>query len=310
MLDLRRLRILREVSDRGSFSAAAESLHVSQSAISQQIAALEAEVGVPLLLRLRGGPSLTEAGELLVGHAGAAITRLEQAERELAELSGLHAGELRMVSFPSASATIVTRAATLFRDRHPEIRLSLAEGDPEDSVPALKRGSYDLAIVFDFHLQPFTEDRDLVLHPLLTERMHVAVSERHPLADREAVELCELDSEPWLCGATTTSCRELTIQSCRNASFEPDIAFESNDYNVLQSLVAAGLGVTLLPDLALARPMPGVRVIPVVPEPPVRRVWAATLAAGSRSSATDVILPILAEAATGFSAEPRVAVAA
>ena len=119
MLDLKRLRILREVAARGSFSAAAESLYVSQSAVSQQIAALEAESGVQLLLRLKGGPVLTEAGELLVSHADAAICRLEQAERELAELSGLGAGELRLISFPSASATIVGEAAARVRQAAP-----------------------------------------------------------------------------------------------------------------------------------------------------------------------------------------------
>jgi molybdate transport repressor ModE-like protein len=308
MLDLRRLRVLREVAARGSFSAAAESLFVSQSAVSQQVAALEAEVGMPLLVRLRGGPVLTDAGRMLVGHADAAIARLEQAERELAELSGLGSGELRLVSFPSASATIVTSAAQQFGTRHPEVRLSLSEGDPEDSIPALKRGDYDLAVVYDFELQPFEKDRDLALRPLLTERMHIVLSAEHPLAGRDAVELCELDRESWLVGTTTTTCRELTIRSCRNANFEPDVAFESNDYNVIQSLVAAGLGVTLMPDLALARPAPGLVVIPVAPKPPVRRVWVATLLAGARSGATEAMLDVLEEVSGAF--EPAVRVPA
>ncbi len=308
MLDLKKLRILSEVASKGSFSAAAETLFVSQSAVSQQISALEAEVGVPLLLRLRTGPVPTDAGQLLIAHADAAIARMEEAERELAQLAGLGQGELRMVSFPSASATLVTAAASAFSKHHPEVRLSLAEGDPEDSIPALKRGGHDLAVVYDFELQPFTEDRDLVLWPLLTERMHVAVSAEHRFAAHETIEICELDAEPWLCGTTTTTCRELTIRSCRNANFEPDIAFESNDYNVIQSLVAANLGVTLLPDLALARPTPGMVVIPVVPAPPVRRVWAATLAAGSRSPATEAMIEVLREVSAAF--EPVAAPAA
>ena len=143
MLDLKRLRVLREVAEQGSFSAAADELHVSQSAVSQQIAALEAEVGVPLLVRLRGGPQLTDAGTLLVSHADAAICRLEEAERELSELAGLGSGELRMTSFSSANATLVTRAARRFHELHPGVRLSLTEADPEDSLPALKRGDPD-----------------------------------------------------------------------------------------------------------------------------------------------------------------------
>jgi DNA-binding transcriptional LysR family regulator len=293
MLDLKRLRILRTVADRGSFSAAAEELFVSQSAVSQQIAALEAEVGVPLLLRLRGGPMLTDAGELLVGHADAAIARLEQAERELGELSGLRGGELRLVSFPSASATIVTAAASRFRGEHPEIRLSLAEGDPEDSIPQLKQGRHDLAVVYDFELQPFSEDRDLELRPLLSERMQVALPREHRLASRAEINLEELVDEPWLCGTTNGSCRALTITSCQRAGFEPDVAFESNDYNVIQSLIAAGMGVTLMPDLARARPHPGLVFVDVAPVAPVRRVWAATLLAGARSAATEAMLATL-----------------
>ena len=182
MLDLKRMRVLREVSLQGSFSAAADSLYVSQSAVSQQIAALEAEAGTPLLLRLRTGPVLTEAGELLVSHADAAICRLEQAERELAELSGLASGEVRIVSFPSASATIVTSAATSFRRNYPDVRLSLAEGEPEGSIPDLKRGRYDVAVVYDFELNPFSEDRDIQLTPLLTEDMQLLVAADHALA--------------------------------------------------------------------------------------------------------------------------------
>lgn len=300
MLDLKRLRVLREVAAQGSFSAAAESLYVSQSAVSQQISALEAEAGTQLLVRLRGGPVLTDAGELLVCHADAAIARLEQAERELGELSGLHSGELRLISFPSASATVVTAAASAFRTLHPDLRLSLTEGDPEISIPQLKRGGHDLAVVYDFELHPFEADRDLELTPLLTEEMHLALAADHPLATRPSLPLDELATEPWLCGTQDGSCRQLTIRSCQLAGFEPDVSFESNDYNVIQGLVAAGMGVTLLPDLALVSPHPGIVVLPVAPETPVRRVWAATLRAGSRSKATEAMVEVLAKVSAEF----------
>ena len=299
MLDLKRLRVLREVAEQGSFSAAAETLFVSQSAISQQVAALEAEVGVPLLVRLRGGPVLTEAGELLVSHADAAICRLEQAERELSELAGLGTGEIRVISFPSASGTLVVDAASAFRERHPEVRLAISEGDPELSIPELKRGRHDVAVVYDFELTPFEGDRDLDLVPLLSEQMHVVVAADHPLAARadSGVRLEELSAEQWMCGVSGGSCRELTLRSCELAGFEPDVSFESNDYSVLQSLVAAGMGVALLPDLTLDSLHSGVVVVPVIPEAPVRRVWAATLQAGSRSAATDAMIEVLVEAA-------------
>lgn len=294
MLDLKRLRVLREVSERGTFSAAAESLYVSQSAISQQIAALEAEVGVPLLLRLRSGPILTDAGTLLVSHADAAICRLEQAERELGELAGMGAGELRLVSFSSASATLVAGAARRFGEAHPEVRLSLAEAEPEASIDRLKRGDYDLALAFDFELYPFQPDRDLAMTHLLDEQMHVALPPGHPLAGRSSLRLEQLSEEPWLCGSSETSCRQLTLRSCERAGFTPDVAYESNDYTVMLALVASGMGVTLVPDLALMIPSPDVSIIAIEPEAPIRRVWAATLEAGSRSRATDAMVDVLA----------------
>lgn len=294
MLDLKRLRVLRAVAEHGSFSAAADELYVSQSAVSQQIANLEAEVGEPLVLRLRSGPVLTDAGRVLVGHAESAMARLEQAERDLASLSGLEAGELRMVSFASASATVVTGAIARFRAAHPGIRLSLTEAEPEEALPALRRGRFDVGVVYDFEVHPFAPDPDLAMTPVIDERMHLALPPDHRLAGCEAVELGELAGESWLCGSSETSCRQLTLRSCERAGFVPDVAYESNDYTVMQALVAAGMGVTLIPDLALLLPSPEIALVEVVPDPPVRRVWAATLDAGSRSVAARAMVETLA----------------
>jgi DNA-binding transcriptional LysR family regulator len=303
MLDLKRLRVLREIAELGSFSAAAESLYVSQSAISQGIAALEADVGTPLLLRLRTGPVLTDAGALLVAHGDAAIARLEQAERELEELSGMRAGELRIVSFPSASATIVTRASRIFQERFPDVHLTLDEAEPEDAVPGLRRGGSDIAIVFDFEIDPIGPDRDLCLTRLLEEDMHLALPLTHPLAARKSIRLEELADDAWLCGNSESSCRRQTIGTCEQAGFRPDISYRSSDYTVMQALIAAGMGVTLLPDLALLLRNPGIAVVEVEPEPPVRRVWATTLQAGSRSSAAEAMIEILTEVGTEVGSE-------
>ena len=307
MLDLKRLRVLREVAEQGSFSAAADELHVSQSAVSQQIAALEAEVGVPLLVRLRGGPQLTDAGTLLVSHADAAICRLEEAERELSELAGLGSGELRMTSFSSANATLVTRAARRFHELHPGVRLSLTEADPEDSLPALKRGGTDLVLAYDFELDEIGGDRDLVLTHLLDEEMHVALPPDHPLADAGSIRLEQVSGDTWLCGASESSCRRLTVLSCERAGFTPDVAYESNDYTAMQALVAAGMGVTLIPDLALLYPNPDVAIVDIAPEPPIRRIWAVTLEAGSRSTATDAMIDVLRGVSDTILARPALA---
>ena len=293
MLDVKRLRILREVAGRGSFSAAADALYMSQSAVSQQVATLEREVGMPLLARGPGGPRLTDAGEALMRHADAVISRLEEAERELSEIGALASGRLRLASFPSASATLVTQALSEFRSRFGGISLHFSELEPEESLPLLRRGDLDLAVTFDYPGLSSEHDRDLDRTELLTESMHVALPRTHRLAGARSVDLAEFADGPWLCGTRPSSCAEVVILACRDAGFEPRIDFESDDYTVLQGFVAGGLGVTLLPDLAVATLHPDVVVRPIEPEPPLRRVWATTRPAGSRSRATEAMVEIL-----------------
>ena len=303
MLDLKRLSVLREVVARGSFSAAADSLHLSQSAVSQQVAALEREVGQPLLERTSEGPKLTVAGEVLVSHAGAVIARLEEAERELAEIAGLEGGRLRLMSFPTASAALVTRAMAEFSARFPSIELHFSEGEPEDSIPALRGGEIDIAVVFDYAEAPQDFGRDTEAELILEEPMRVALPPGHPLAASDTVEVSALAEEDWLCGDRPSSCREHVHNVCRDAGFEPRISFESDDYQVLQGLVAAGLGVTLLP--ALAGKHPGVELREIVPKAPVRRVRAVSREASSRSPASDEMVAILRDVGERFRAEPK-----
>src|SRR3954465_4134676 len=150
MLDVRRLRVLREVAEQGSFSAAADALSYTQSAVSQQIAALERETGTMLLDRRPGGVRLTDAGRALVARANVVLAQLADAERELAAIAGLRGGRVRLASFPSAGATLVTEAVSRYQRLYPEVGLSFAEGEPDATVPALMRGDFDLAIVFDY----------------------------------------------------------------------------------------------------------------------------------------------------------------
>jgi molybdate transport repressor ModE-like protein len=309
MLDVKRLRILREVANRGSFSAAAEELYLSQSAVSQQVATLEREVGMPLLDRTSGGPKLTEAGRALVAHTDAVVCRLEEAERELEAIAGLRGGRLRLVSFPTASATLVTRAVSSFRDRFPDVELFLAEAEPEDSVPALKAGDYDLALTYDYGFRPDKPDRDTERHLLLEEEMQLAMPPNHPMTRKKAVRLEDLSDEDWLTGVSCGSCRDHLIELCQGSGFDPRISFESDDYQTLQGLVSAGVGVTLLPELALAGRHTDMELRPVAPKPPIRRVWATTLAQGSRGPATEAMVEVLDEVATRFQAGKLRAVA-
>jgi molybdate transport repressor ModE-like protein len=309
MLDVKRLRILREVATQGSFSGAAEELYLSQSAVSQQVATLEKEIGMTLLDRTSSGPKLTDAGRALVAHTDAVLCRLEEAERELAAIAGLEGGRVRLVSFPTANATLVTHAVSNFTQRYPAVELQLAEAEPEQSVPALKRGDHDLALTYDFAIDPAEEDRDTERVLLLEEEMQVALPANHRLADRSAVKLKDLADDDWLTGVSSGSCRAHVIHLCRHAGFDPKISFESDDYQVVQGLVAAGVGVALLPELAMTGRHPEIRTKPVAPGPPTRRVWVTTLAEGSRAPATDAMTGVLLEVAERFQAGRLQAVA-
>src|SRR5919106_1954698 len=293
MLDLKRLRVLAEVARRGSFSAAADALYLSQSAVSQQVATLEREVGLSLLERTNGGPKLTDAGRTLVDHGEAAIARLEEAEKEVAAIAGLEGGELRIASFPTASAVLLTEALAEFSASHPDVRLSVTEAEPEESLPVLHAAEIDLALTFDYTTLPAKDDRDVDRDLLLTESMYVALPRDHPLAGADRVRLADLADEAWVCGTRPSSCSQAVVETCRAAGFEPRIAFESDEYPVLQGYVAAGLGYTLLPDLALPTLRSDLVVRPTRPAAPKRRVWAATRVEGARSPATEAMVETL-----------------
>jgi len=292
MLDVKRLRILREVAEHGSFSSAADSLHLTQSAVSQQIAALERETGTILVDRNRGHLRLTDPGEALVRHAEAVLGRLDEAERELHEIAGLRSGRVRMVSFPTAGATLMVKAVASFRRKHPGIELGLTEAEPEESIPELRAGEHDLALVYDYVNVPLAEDRDLERTFLLEEHMQLALPKDHRLAGRKSVQLSELADETWIIGTCAASCSDNIKLACRQAGFEPEVGFESNDYQVHQSLVSAGFGVSLVPALLLTGRHPGLKVVEI-DDPPLRRVWALTRLGPARSQATDAMLEVL-----------------
>jgi molybdate transport repressor ModE-like protein len=302
MLDVRRLRVLREVAEQGSFSAAAEALSYTQSAVSQQIAALERETGTKLLQRRAGGVQLTDAGRALVARADVIFAHLADAERELAAIAGLRGGRVRLASFPSAGATLVTEAVSRFQQLHPEVELSLAEGEPDMTVPALTRGDFDLALVFDYRHERAAsvlgEHLDTI--HLLDDPLRVVLPPDHPLARRKSVRLDQLADEAWVAGCAGGLCQAMVVDWCADAGFEPNIAFESDDHNVLIGLVAAGVGVALLPQLALRMGCLGVESRPVTGPNLVRKIYAATPANGYCSPATDAMIEVLKGIAEEF----------
>src|SRR5271163_1604127 len=177
MLNVGRLRVLKEVAYRGSFSGAAQALSYTQSAVSQQIAALEAETGMTLLERHPRGVSLTAAGQTLVGHAEGILARLEAADAALSAIAGLRGGRLRVASFPSAGATLMPLAIATFRARHPDVELTLAEGEPEQIAPRLRAGEIDLALLFEFG--DATGADELARVELLEDPLYLALPREH-----------------------------------------------------------------------------------------------------------------------------------
>jgi DNA-binding transcriptional LysR family regulator len=304
MLHVGRLRVLTEVVRRGSFSAAAEALSYTQSAVSQAIARLEAETGTTLIVRDRAGVRPTAAGTSLVEHAEGIFGRIEAAEADLAAVLGIRGGRLRMASFPSAGATLMPLAIARFRERHPDVALTLAEGEPEEMAPRLRAAEFDLALLFEF---PGARERPgarLRTRLLLDDPMLVALPAEHALADKPALSLADLRDEDWVQTSTASPCARHVVRLCLAAGFEPKVTFESDDYETVQGLVAAGVGVALIPRLALTHVHPGIVVRSLAPSSPARRVLAATLAAAGVLPAAQSMVTILADVAKRYTDAP------
>ena len=308
MLDVKRLRVLHEVARQGSFSAAADALSYTQSAISQQIAALERETGTTLVDRGARGIRMTDAGEALVRHADAILTRHHRR-------GGRARGDRRPARRPRAPRVVrdggldvrpardrdLPRAAPGGRD--------LAEGvGPEESVPALKAGQLDIAILFEPHGAGDLTDMEKV--HLLEDPMSVVLPEDHPLASKAKIRLKDLEAEAWVQTTSSCPCCIIVADECRAAGFEPRVAFESDDYLTVQGLVAAGVGVAMIPSLGLAAYRPDVAIRPLVGAQPKRDIYAVTLPGGRRSPATQAMLDVLCDAAQRYDlGETRLAVA-
>jgi DNA-binding transcriptional LysR family regulator len=302
MLNVSRLRVLTEVARRGSFSAAAEALSYTQSAISQQIATLEAETGLTLLERHARGVSLTAAGQTLVEHADGILARLEAAEAELSAIAGLRGGQLRMASFPTAGATLMPVAIATFRAQYPDVELTLAEGEPEEMAARMGAGEFDLALLFEFGDGDDLPKESLSRVELLEDPLYLALPGEHPLVDKPALRLQDLQGEAWVQTSQSSPCAREVVRSCHVAGFEPNVAFESDDYQTVQGLVASGVGVALIPELALSGVRADIVIRALSPRPPVRQVIAAVPSAGRRIPAAPAMLEILVEAATRYEA--------
>jgi DNA-binding transcriptional LysR family regulator len=245
MLDVTRLQVLVAVARHGSVTAAAKALHYAQPSVSHHLARLEAETGSRLIQRVGRGIRLTDAGRLLADRAEEILGRLVAAESELAAHTGLRSGRVRLAAFPSALGTFVPRAAATFAAVHPQVDLRFTEAEPPEAIRLLRAGDVEVALHFRYHGEVEPDLDGLRHEPLLVEATHLVTP-----ADWTGDEPADHRDRRWIAGCER--CRRQLLRDCAAAGFVPDIRFTTDDYVAVQGLVAAGLGVTTLPALALA----------------------------------------------------------
>jgi len=324
MLDVRRLRVLHTVSACGSVTAAAAALGYTAPAVSQQLAALEREVGMKLTERAGRGLELTPAAMILVGHTDALLTQLDAAESDLAALRDQVAGRVTLAAFPSAAASFVPAAWAALARSAPQVHLDLTEMEPEESLPAVLRGQTDVAVVHEYDLLPRPLDPLFERRELLSDPVLLAVPADHPLAagppvllgapgppDRSQpvgslVPLGALAGQPFLAPRDSTSCAELIRRACARAGFVPRVVARATDFAVLLGLVAAGAGVTLVPALAARQLPPRVRLLQPA-EPVSRQIFTVSRRGGDRKPAVRVVLDALVAKAAQSPADPAAA---
>jgi DNA-binding transcriptional LysR family regulator len=253
-LDLHSIRIVRAIAEAGTITGAARELGFSQPAISQHLQRTEARLGVPLVIRAGRSIRLTEAGLLLARHAVAISSALDAASGDLAELAGMRTGTARIAAFPTASSTIIPRLLRTMAERHPGIQVTYVEAEPPEALSMLREGSIDLAITFSYPGDRADPHRDIAsglsLTPLFTEEVVLALPDNHPQAAFHDVDVRTLDRERWIAGCPL--CRGHLLAVCESAGFVPVIDHETDNAVAVLHLVASGLGVALLPRLALA----------------------------------------------------------
>jgi DNA-binding transcriptional LysR family regulator len=305
MLSPTHLRVLAELAERGSFSAAAEALDYTQSAISKQVAALEREVGTQLVAREVRPVCLTAAGEALVRHARSVLDGLAAAQAEVDAITALDVGRLRIGTYSSVGATLVVQAVATFRQRHPGVRITLQEASRDQLVDGVRAGDLDVAAVFDFPALGLTVDDGLESRQLLHEPHDLLLHPQHRLAHKRKVTIGDLRDEDWLFPALgpDSPTHKLFTAACAAAGYEPRIVFRVNDCEMFQALVATGIGIGFLPRLALHPVHPGI-VIKRVAEAPRRRILALALP-GMLSTASQEFLVLLEEYAAAYPALER-----
>jgi DNA-binding transcriptional LysR family regulator len=298
MLDLRRLRLLHELHARGTIAAVAEALQFTPSAVSQQLAVLEREAGLPLLQPAGRGVRLTDAALVLVRHAGALLERAELAEADLAAATGRVAGRGRIASFQSVGLRVAVPAIRALAREAPDLRCELIESEPEEALPALALGDVDLVLADEWEHQPLARPAGIAREDLHTDPVHLVLPEGHPAAARDPVPLVELAGEAWTTGHKGTAWEDIIRRTCRGlGGFDPDIRHRTNDSVLSLALVADGQAVTLLPQLVEPGLPAGVAVRGIAEGTVHRTIFAATRAADAERPSVQALLAAVRSAA-------------
>jgi DNA-binding transcriptional LysR family regulator len=301
MIDARRLRVLRAFADHATVTAAGAALHLTPSAVSQQLAALEVEAGQQLLRRNGRRVALNAAGRLLLDHADAVLAELERAQASLTSLAEGTGGRVEVASFASAITLVLAPAIETLGRTHPGIDLVVRDAEGHASVPMLLDGEIDIAVTMAYRAAPRSDDR-LTRYPLYTEPFDAVLPANHPLAARETITLPELEHDHWVVPLPGNPCREVVELACENSGYVPDIRHTSDDFHAVAALVAVGTGVALVPRTALTG-VPDVRVVPVR-DAPLRRVFAAVRTGSERHPLIGAVTEALHAAAVSVPSEP------
>nr|WP_296066581.1 LysR family transcriptional regulator [uncultured Actinoplanes sp.] len=293
MIDVRRLAVLREVARLGSFNQAAASLRLTPSAVSQQISALERSIGTAVVRRSTRGVELTAAGVVLVSAGDAISAELSNAEREIQRLSTARTETLTVATFTSGGQRLLPAALTRFTGSHPAVELTVLENEPEDSLPLVRNGAADLAIAYHFDGPPPVRPGDrsgLTWTALLDDPMWIVLPAGHRFADRDVLTIAELAGERWVHGCL--SIIDLLSHYAAMAGFVPRTACRGTDYIFAQSLVRAGVGISMIPQVALTADQGGLAMVPLAPPCPSRYIGVVT-ARGRHRPLADALMRAL-----------------
>ncbi|MGP3967728.1 LysR family transcriptional regulator [Streptomyces sp. 6N223] len=296
MLSLDRLRVLHAVHSHGSVTGAALALHVTTSAVSQQLAKLERETGQRLLMKNGRGVRLTDAGRLLAEHAERILCEVERARADLEAHRGQAVGELPLGAFASAARGLLPRALAALHAEHPRLRVPMREAEPDDAVAALVRGDIDLAVVLDWYNRPLALPGGLAKAPLFDDVADIAMPAGHPLAGRDEVDLEDFAGDPWVSWPPGAICHDWLMLTLRGKGIEPRVVHTAAEHHTQLALIAAGLGVAVAPRLGRDPVPAGVAVVPVR-RAIIRHVYALWRADAGRRPAVRAAVAALRAAA-------------